>query len=60
MINDIIYEHLTVDQIDALETHDKATKSDIINCIQDLHNTGIDIYIAIDLAFNAFSEVPNE
>ena len=60
MTNDIIYEHLATDQIDALETHDKATKLDILNCIEDFHNAGINIYTAINLAFNAFKKVTNE
>jgi len=53
---DAIYSVLTTDQIDALETYDKQTRTDMLNCISELYNAGISLSHAIKLTFNAFRE----
>jgi hypothetical protein len=56
MKNDIIYEHLSSEQIDAIEIYDKDTKADILDLIDDLANAGMSMSVAIKLAFDALRE----
>lgn len=61
MRDDIIYEHLTEDQINILDYYEQEKRADILNCIEDLHNAGVNIYTAIDIAFKSFGEdIPND
>jgi hypothetical protein len=56
MKNDIIYEYLSNEQIDALEIYDADRKADVLSLIDDFHNAGMTMSTAIKLAFDALRE----
>ena len=56
MRDDIIYEHLTTEQIDTLDFYERDMRSDILGLIADLHNKGMLMKDAIKLAFDAIKE----
>ena len=56
MKNDIIYECLSNDQIDALETYGEEKKAVVLGLVDDLYNAGMGINDAVKLSFEALKE----
>lgn len=56
MKNDIIYECLSNDEIEALDTYGQEKRFDILGLIADLCNAGMNIDDAIKLSFESLKE----